>query len=296
MELWFKKRYKWIALIVGIALVAQTFTVVLIDKVAQMEQAGLPEAKGDEAIAADISNMTGVKTEEIFKLKQSGLSWNEVLEKLRTTGKDNRSDREKRSELLAGAGWSGDGRDDFQIAEARIYRGRDHGSQDVSGEIAVPVAGYCGQSRCQPEIPQPAAMTAEEKQERKRESIRKLAGQFDLSTAVYGMVVLREELGSVEAALDEYLLALQIGIRFEQYISDKAAYLKEKEEKSAGLTLDEIITAAVVEMIQLEQVQKDNRLVTEGGIATQPGSRFRIIKGFRKGCRVDAARRSSSEC
>lgn len=266
MELWFKKHYKWIALMVGVAILAQTYTFVLNDK-GKQDKDVLPEVKDDVAIAADISNMTGVKTEDIFKLKQSGLTWNEVLEKLRKTGDDNRSDREQRSELLAGAGieetiskLQKQGYSEEDILEAKMAAERlQFQLQDIAGNHAA-----------KPEIPLPAAMTEEEKKGRTKETIRKLADQFDLSTAVYGMVVLREELSSLEAALDEYLLALQIGIRFELYFSDRKAYLKEKEEKSAGLTQDEIITASVVERVQLEEVQEDNRMMTEGRFTAHP--------------------------
>lgn len=267
MELMFKKHSKWVALAVGIAILAQTFAFVLNGK-GNRDKAAVPEAREDAAIAADISNMTGVKAEDILKLKQSGFTWNEVLGKLKKNGNDNREDREKRSELLAGAGME----ETISQLQKKGFSEEDILEAKMAAErLQFQLQEMANDRAARPEIPLPAAMTEEGKKERRTETIRKLAGQFDLSAAVYGMVMLREELGSLEAALDEYLLALQIGIRFEKYLDDKEAYLKEKEEKSAGFAQDEIITVSVVETVLLEQVQQDNRMAADGGFAVQPG-------------------------
>lgn len=264
MEHFLKKHYKWIALIVGISLVAQMFVFVLNGK-GDSDTSRLPEPQDDGVIAADISNMTGVEAEDILKLKQSGLTWNEVLEKLKTTGSDNQGDKDKRSELLAGTGieetismLQEQGHTEEEIVEAKMTAER---LQFQLNEIAAEDVGA-------PQIPTPVA-NAEEKKDKNTETIHKLAEQFDLSTAVYCMVILKKELGSLEAVLDEYLLSLQIGVSLKQFISDKDAYLKAKQEKSAGLTQEEIITASDVEMAMLEKIKQDNRSVAEDELSFQ---------------------------
>lgn len=243
------------ALLLCVALIVPSFLLVL----SKDEES---ETKGDAAVAADISNMTGVKTELILNLRQAGLSWNEVLESLEKKGKDNKSAKNDRSELLAGVG-----------IEETIVKLQEEGFVDedmmeakmIAERLQFQLQELTDDQAKGPE--QPAVLTVageeEKKKDAKIEAIRKLSGQFDLGMAVYGMVKLKQSFGSFEAALDEYLLALQLGIRFEQYFEDKEAYLKEKEEKSASLTHDEIITITVVELTMLENVQQNNRQAAE---------------------------------
>lgn len=252
-----RKHYKWIALLIVVALIAESFVYVLKSK-AERELGGEMEAQEDRATAADISNMTGATTEDVMQLKQSGLNWNEVLERLKQTGHDNRSEKEQRSALLAGTGLEETmtqleqkGFTQEEITEARMLAER------VEFQLKE-VGGDRGSS------PTIAASDKEKKGEEGRlESIASLAEQFILSEAFYDMVVLKKELGSYEAVLDEYLLSLQLGISLQQYVSDKEAYLKAKQEKSTDLSPDEIVTAADIEMVLLEKIQQNNRDIQE---------------------------------
>ncbi|MOA22655.1 hypothetical protein D3C78_1432290 [compost metagenome] len=82
--------------------------------------------------------------------------------------------------------------------------------------------------------------------------------QFDVDSAMYYMLLLESDIGSLEAVLDEYLYTLQIDITLEEYLSDKDAYLKLKEEKSVGVLPNQKLTMVSIELASLEKIQKDN--------------------------------------
>ncbi|THF72583.1 hypothetical protein [Cohnella fermenti] len=248
-----RKYYKWIAMLVVVALVAETFVYVLGSK-EERASSVVNEAQDDGTIAADISNMTGATTEDILKLKRTGMNWNEVLEKLKQTGYDNSEKKEQRTELLAGTGIEETmtllvekGFSQEEITEARMlaerlqFQLKELSAADVGAAPTVSLTG------------------TENKGDESLQAILKMAEQFDLSEAVYNMVLLKKEFGSYEAVLDEYLLSLQIEVDLQQYMSDKEAYLKAKQEKSAGLAHDEIVTSSVVETALLEKIQRSNR-------------------------------------
>src|SRR5690606_35624573 len=87
---------------------------------------------------------------------------------------------------------------------------------------------------------------------------QKVYAQFDVDSAMYYMLLLESDIGSLEAVLDEYLYTLQIDITLEEYLSDKDAYLKLKEEKSVGVLPNQKLTMVSIELASLEKIQKDN--------------------------------------
>jgi len=76
------KKHKWIGTGLGLVL-ASLFALIITYQIGQ-EQAAT-EYEADHWIAADISYITGVKTDDILTLKRSGKSWNEVFEIMKIT-------------------------------------------------------------------------------------------------------------------------------------------------------------------------------------------------------------------
>lgn len=258
MERFFRKNIKFIALFIGIALIAQMFLFVLDDKALTQTNAESSNGQSeDNKIAADISNMTGVTIEEILKLKQTGLSWNEVLGKLKNEkSSDSQNDKNKRSELLAGTGIGEDitqkllaqGFSNEEILEAKMLAER----------VQFQLKEIVNDAKVTPLNPVPE-VNPDKKKDDKTSAFQKIAEQFDVDSVLYFMLVLKKDFGSLEAVLDEYLFALQIGVNLEDYILDKEKYLKTKEEKSIGITRDKVITMSVVESALLEKIQQDNQ-------------------------------------
>lgn len=260
MKRFFQKNMKFIAVIIGISLIAQMFLFVAGDKVLTQTKAESSQSD-DNKIAADISNMTGVKIEEILRLKQTGLSWNEVLDKLkRTPSSDSLNDKGKRNELLSGAGLGEDvmtkllsqGFTNDEILDAKM----------IAERVQFQLKELINDTKAAPQVPV-LEINSDKKKDDKTSTFQKISEQFDVGAVLYLMLVLKKDFGSPEAVLDEYLFALQIGVNLEDYIQDKDKYLKVKDEKSIGLTRDKVITMSFIESALLEKIQQNNQMAKD---------------------------------
>ncbi|MDR6553470.1 hypothetical protein [Paenibacillus qinlingensis] len=254
MKQFFYKNRKFIAVIIGVSLIAQMFLFVVGDKALTTTNAESSQSD-DNKTAADISNMTGVKIEEILKLKQSGLSWNEVLDKLKQAPNTD-TQKGNRSNLLAGMELGEDavakliaqGFTNEEIMEAKMLAER----------VQFQLKELVNDTKITPQVPV-LEIKLDTKKDDKLSEFPKITEQFDVNSVLYFMLMLKKDFGSLEAVLDEYLFALQIGINLEDYIQDKDKYLKAKEEKSIGLTRDKVITMSVIESALLEKIQQNNQ-------------------------------------
>lgn len=207
-----------------------------------------------EQIVADISNLTGTPSEEVVRLKQSGLSWNEVLERLKSEKGMKAREREARSSLLTEENMeetvtklrkSGFSDEDIQMAKLLAERIEFQlkeiaGASEVPSSPLVPVSGTVGPNG----------------DDTKKEALQSLAEKYDPASAVYYLLTLKEELGGSEAVMDEYLISLQLDLDLQLYMDDRDAYLKSKEEKTAGFLADSLVTAAFIEETLLEQMNQ----------------------------------------
>lgn len=246
------KYYKPVAALMGIALVAQMF----LFAGEKTESKGSPVNSDDARVAAEISNMTGVKAEDILRLKNSGKTWNEVINLLKNqsaSGQQNQKD--ERSQLLAETGLGDqylekllqEGFTQEEIMEARLLVERvmfqlKEITEDKSDKVPTPV----------PDL-QPGKNSEDD-----MAAYQKVAEHFNEKTAIYLSLKLKKEFGSLEAVLDEYLQSLQLELNLEQYLTDKKQYLQEKEEKSVALPQAELMTLAKLESKMLEQIQRNN--------------------------------------
>ncbi|WP_168121764.1 hypothetical protein [Paenibacillus sp. HB172176] len=250
-----KKGYKWVALALAVVLSVQGIVYLVgndsgrsADSVSALELEGGSEGSDDETIASDISNLTGVKADQVLELKQTGMSWTEVLEQLKTAEGGTTADRSNRSETLTGAGMQETvealravGYSDEDILEARLL------SERVEFQLES-IAGDTG-------IEQTSALPNIEQETSKLErAALDVAQVYDASEAVRFMLQLEEKLGGREAVLDEYLLSLQLGIDLTLYAADSDSYEQQKTEQSAGLLPTEKITAARLEELMLSRI------------------------------------------
>jgi hypothetical protein len=87
---------------------------------------------------------------------------------------------------------------------------------------------------------------------------KKLLEKIDVKNAIYFMLKLNTDFGGYEKAFDEYLYSLQAELDLNDYIKDKQAYLKSKEEKRPLLEEQSIITLEKIEQKAIECIQKEN--------------------------------------
>jgi hypothetical protein len=262
---------KLIAAIVGIALVAQVF----LFSIQGMGSNGfadvqklIDENADDLRIATEISNMTGVTTDEILQLKQSGMTWNEVIESLKNQDSSKyEKNQNERSERLTESGLGKEyidqlkqeGYAEEEIMEAKLLIER----------VLYQLNEIVESDELEPVNPV-TEIQGSEKSKEDLSAYRKIVDNFQEKEAVYLLLKLKDDFGSKEEVLNEYLFSLQADIDLGLYIQDKEQYLKEKEDKSIAFMREDIITLAKIENKMLENIQQENAMnrkedVTEGG-------------------------------
>lgn len=277
------KYKRLLALVIGAALLITALPITLVS-LKPFEARAV--SNDDKQIAGDISNMTGATIDEILKLKSQGLSWNEILTKLKNNNSSKKQgDREKRSELLTSSGIGDDyadmlkkdGYTENEITEARMLVER------VTFQLDEIKSG----SENKTDIPK-IDTNVDTKDNKDDVSLYiELAGKIDAGTAIYLAVKLKKEFGSNEKVLDEYLYALQIGIKLEDYLTDKKSYQKQRDEKSISMDQQKIITLEKIEAKMLKVTEEQNSINASKGAPsvtdnnpsaeTKPGTKDNLL-------------------
>lgn len=260
MRVKFGKPYKVIAIIVILAVIAESFMFSGwgIGSLGRTD-AKVAEVNDDRKIAADISNMTGVEMERILKIKETGKSWNEVLELLKA--KDDGQNREAKAKRTLNLLETGLGEEAITRFLSQGYAEKEILNAKLMAErIALQIKQLVDEPNSKaPEIPSASQkVSSNNEQEAFLVELRSVAGQFDLEEAVHFMLSLKTEFGSYEAVLDEYLLTLQLGLNLEDYIQNKAKYLKDKEQKDIEKVGRSVITLSEIERILLDKIRREN--------------------------------------
>lgn len=219
---------------------------------------------GDEQVACDISNITGVKTEILLSERNKGKAWNEILEDLRQGAYEKGADSGQRENALSQSGigeseldkLKSEGFDDDEIQQARLLVER------VAFQLREITAGDTGIDTS------PGVNSSVESGNEGMEKYREITSEFDLSVCLNLILKLQEDFGSMEQALDEYLFCLQAGLDLTLYIADKEEYLKLREEKNALINSNEIITTVKIEEKMLESLRKRNEAGADSGTGT----------------------------
>lgn len=229
----------------------------------------------DLATAAEISNLTGETTESILKMKASGQSWNAILEQLKGgDSAEERKDKAARGMLLMETGLS---EDTVQHLKAEGYAEEEIWSARLLVERAAMQMKELAESADsttqspKPEVPTAALHDIEDKdKEQFLEELRNIAAQFDLDTAIKLLLALKDDFGSYEAVLDEYLLSLQWGLDLEVYKKDKDAYEQDKTNKSSEFVNQVTVTLAEIESRLLEESRNNNESMKDQTLAINP--------------------------
>ncbi|MNC03078.1 hypothetical protein D3C75_504730 [compost metagenome] len=244
----FAPKTKYLAIAVSIALLAQLVLAFL----PKQTFTGLPSTDEDLRVAAELSNLSGVTAENILKIKQTGISWNEVSEQLKNFNPDAVQDTAERLSLLNETGIGeelleqlhGQGYADEEIMDAKLLAERIifqlQQVQNHEARVAIPEAAITGE-----------AVEAAEFQA----AIVKISSAFAVREAVPLLLELKEEFGSLDAVMNEYLLALQLDLVLKTYLTDKEAYLTSRAEQTAGVPESELVTMELLEKAALAQLQ-----------------------------------------
>jgi 3-methyladenine DNA glycosylase Tag len=232
--------------------------------------------KDDKKIAEEISNMTGVNIEEVFKLKNNTITWNEVLIKLKNQKTNEQGNKDARSIVSAQNGLddnflkklNSEGFKNEEITEVKMLVER------VIFELEEITASSSENVK---NIPSTVVET-NKNDEADVSAFSELLSKMDTKTAVYLLLKLNKDFGTNENTFDEYLLSLQIDVDLGTYIIDKDSYEKEKNEKSVGVDTSNIITLAKIEERMLKNLQKDtptdndNKSIKDGELVEVDGT------------------------
>ena len=252
----FSKNYKLIALLLAAVILLTTIPLTISGfgnkSSITMENA----SEEDRRIASEISNETGFSTEEIFELKSKGRSWNEVLKVLKTSPNlSKKRDISNRNDLLLNSGFDEEyikklkteGFTDEEITEAKMLEER----------IVFQLLEIVQKDESAVEKPE-IIISSLNKDKEDISVYKKLFEKIDAKNAIYFMLKLNTDFGSYEKAFDEYLYSLQAELDLNEYIKDKQAYLKSKEDKRPLLDEQSIITLEKIEQKAIESIQKEN--------------------------------------
>jgi len=251
-----KKWPRYFAVLVALVMIAETIAFTVTGYAKNDTRTVYELTAEDKTTAAEISNMTGVRSEEIIKLRETGKSWNEILELVKNDpGYRAQGDGTKRSERLAQTGikeetlekLKEEGFTEQEITEAGSLVERVIFQLDEIASMRVMV----------PAPPETGVNTGEVKEDGLA-AYSELAGKIDPDEAVCLLLRLRSEFGSAQAVLDEYLCSLQLGLDLNLYITDKKEYLEQKRQKAAGPAAQEPITLSKIEEKMLEMLRGMN--------------------------------------
>ena len=211
----------------------------------------------DRVTAEQISNMTGVKVEDIAKLKSESKDWNEVLSKLRSKNyKVSKEELENRKTILAGNGQASDfvtnlkslGYSNDDIINAKMLVER------VESQLSE-IAQFNEEN-----INTAKAISETDSTEEDLTQFVELSGKYKINDGTAFILKLNKDFSTPESVLDEYLLSLQLGLDLNLYISDKKEYEKQKADKGSLIDGNRIITVAKIEEKALSLIQKRNKL------------------------------------
>jgi len=252
-----RKWPRYFAILVALVLIVETIAFTLNSYAKNSTDMVYELTDQDKNTVSEISNMTGVEADKIIKLRKEGKSWNEILKFIKSNpGYKAEEDAAARNSTLVKNG----------MAEATINKLKEEGfSEEEISEAKSLVERImfqldeitCMQAAV-PSLPDTGTY-ANEKKEEDMTAYTTLAGKINLSEAVYLVLKLSDELGSMKAVLDEYLCSLQLGIDLNRYPDDKEGYQKMKQQKLTELIEKDIITSADIEEKMLDMLQNMNK-------------------------------------
>jgi hypothetical protein len=223
--------------------------------------------KEDLETATQISNITGIKVEDITSIKAKGYSWNEVLEQCKKN-KINSS-----SQLTNAMETASMSDENIKKLKAEGFSSNDiNASKLIAERVQLQLKELTDSSI---NLPKQSTTLIDSQSSLGNQSIdnsnnnissnndeeiyKELQDKFDFQKAIYLMLKLKKDFGSFEQVLNEYLYDIQIGVDLEQYILDKKKYEEEKANKSASVDKAKLLTLAKLEEKILSKIQVDNQ-------------------------------------
>lgn len=247
---------KYLAILIVIAILTSTISLAIASyNVSTRESSAEKLESADIKMLEEISNITGVKVEEIMKLREKGQTWNEILETLKKQN-TNSGNMDNENNMLIGTGLSEeflkqleeDGYSEKEILDAKLlverllFQLREITKEDINNIETT---------------------TSIEQDKTDLSSYRKILDSINKEDAISLMLKLKSDFGSIEKVLDEYILSLQLDINLQEYLTNKDKYINEKDEKMKYLQGQEMLTLLKIEEKAMETIMESNDLNVE---------------------------------
>lgn len=234
-----KKKYRIISLILIVCILASGVTIYTtggFEKIGAM----VAQNKNDRRVAEDIASLTGYAASDIMQLRSESGNWNDTIDNLDGINSQKMSNDELAA-LLEKESFTNEEVSEAQALVMQIRFNLDEILRDDPGANAPQT---------------PTLTSAFDKTEDECEAYKKVGQAFDGNLAVYLGLKLKGKFGSLQAAVDEYLYCLQIGVDLTLCIADAEEYDQKIIEKSAELMREDAITAAKISDYMLSLLQK----------------------------------------
>ena len=238
-----KKQKRIISVILTVTLLsaaAATVTGVGALTVKSLNDAVTREHQANEAdrnMAQNISDVTGVSTATLLKMKTDNNSWNDVLQEIQDRGVANTQDMtDEELAALTAAQDAEDVKTVTALAQRVIFNLREITAKQSTQEIQK-----------QAVVAEPGETEPEDERD-----FETLAVRFQKNRSVYLTLALCEQFGSFEQTMDEYLYSLQIEVDFALCLQDADEYEKQVAKKGAELLRSDAITVSLIEQTMLE--------------------------------------------
>lgn len=193
--------------------------------------------EADRKMAEDISDVTGVSTATLLNMKTNQNSWNDVLQKVQEGGVETAQDiTEEELSALTASQPEEDVEEVSALAERVVFNLQEIVAKQSMQNIQETV-----------EVQVPGAEDSETEYD-----FETLAAQFQKNRSIYLTLLLKDEFGSFEQTMDEYLYSLQVEVDFSLCLADRESYDEEIAQASAQLMRSDAITVSLIEQTMLE--------------------------------------------
>ncbi len=254
------KKYKILALILALVLISTSIPLTILG-MENMKANNITyenASSEDKRIASEISNETGLSIEEVFELKSYGRSWNDVLTVLRnksTLGEN--SKKNDRDDLLLNTGLDDefiqklkkDGFSEDDITEVKLIEER----------VMFQLEEITSKAQINPTESLNPLSENDKSSDIDLADYQELYEKIDIKNAIYFMLKLKDDFGGNEKVFDEYLFSLQVDMDLNDFIKDKEAYKKMKDEKKIKLGDQKVITLEKIEAKSIERAKTESK-------------------------------------
>lgn len=262
------KKYKILALLLALVILSTSIPLTIWGIDSRKSNSITLDNAGseDKRIASEISNETGVSIDEVFELKSYGRSWNEVLTFLRhksTLGEN--SKKSDRDDLLLESGLDEEfikklkkeGFTEEEITEVKLIEER----------VIFQLEEITLKTKITPLNPSTKQGDADKlyinggntDSDDDISAYQTIYEKIDIENAIYFMLKLKPDFESYEKAFNEYLFSLQADLDLNDYIKDKEAYLKSRDEKKLLLNDQKVINLEKIEAKSIEKIQTEEK-------------------------------------